>query len=136
VLIDQAAILSGAAATGQPWRYFDLGHGWCSYEFFEQCAHRMACARCPFYVPKNSTLEQLLEGKASLIRMRQEIPLTDDEVAAVEEGTALFDDLIARLRVVPTPTGQTPHELDRQLQAAGIEPRAPTRTAFKQTQQT
>ncbi len=130
VLIDQAAILSGAAATGQPWRYFDLGHGWCSYEFFEQCAHRMACARCPFYLPKHSTLEQLVEGKASLIRMRQEIPLTDDEVAAVDEGTVLFDSLIARLRDVPTPTGPTPRDLDRHRRAVGVEIPATVATAF------
>ena len=52
VLIDQDAVTSGAAASGTPWRYYDLGHGWCSYEFFDQCPHRMACARCDFYVPK------------------------------------------------------------------------------------
>ncbi len=46
VLIDREAISSGAAASGSPWRYYELGHGWCSYEFFDQCPHRMACARC------------------------------------------------------------------------------------------
>jgi hypothetical protein len=54
VLIDREAISSGAAASGSPWRYYDLGHGWCSYEFFDQCPHRMACARCDFYIPKTS----------------------------------------------------------------------------------
>ena len=50
VLIDQDT-LKQAVADGQPWRYYDLGHGLCTYEFFEQCAHRMACARCDFYRP-------------------------------------------------------------------------------------
>jgi integrase len=48
VLIDREAITSGAAAKGTPWQYFDLGHGLCTYSFFEQCPHRMACARCDF----------------------------------------------------------------------------------------
>ncbi len=45
VLIDRDAVLSGAAAAGEPWQFFDLGHGHCTYTFFEQCPHRMACAR-------------------------------------------------------------------------------------------
>ncbi|MEB3704738.1 tyrosine-type recombinase/integrase, partial [Escherichia coli] len=45
VLIDQDAISSGQMQKGEPWRYYDLGHGLCSYDFFEQCPHRMACAK-------------------------------------------------------------------------------------------
>ena len=63
VLIDREAVQSGAAASGTPWQYFDLGHGYCTYNFFEQCPHRMACARCDFYVPKASTRAQLVEAK-------------------------------------------------------------------------
>ena len=55
VLIDREAVQNGAAAAGEPWQYFDLGHGYCTYSFFEQCPHRMACARCDFYLPKDST---------------------------------------------------------------------------------
>ena len=54
VLLDRDAVTSGAAATGQPWQHYDLGHGYCTYTFFEQCPHRMACARCDFYTPKDS----------------------------------------------------------------------------------
>jgi len=53
----------GAAATGEPWQHYDLGHGWCTYSFFEQCPHRMACARCDFYTPKGSTKAQLLDHR-------------------------------------------------------------------------
>jgi integrase-like protein len=81
VLVDRDAISSGAATEGQPWQYFDLGHGYCTYNFFEQCRHRMACARCDFYLPRDSTRVQLLEAKANLQRMLIEIPLTDDERA-------------------------------------------------------
>jgi hypothetical protein len=55
VPIDRHAIVSGAAAQGQPWRFYDLGHGLCTYEFFDQCPHRMACAKCSFYRPKGSS---------------------------------------------------------------------------------
>ncbi|HEX2679977.1 MAG TPA: site-specific integrase, partial [Candidatus Dormibacteraeota bacterium] len=68
VLIDRDVVQSGAAASGTPWQYFDLGHGYCTYNFFEQCPHRMACARCDFYLPKGSTLPQLLEAQGHLQR--------------------------------------------------------------------
>ncbi|MFG2951926.1 hypothetical protein [Streptomyces adustus] len=55
VLVDRDVVTSGAAADGEPWQYYDLGHGWCTYSFFEQCQHRMTCARCDFYIPKNSS---------------------------------------------------------------------------------
>ena len=95
----------------RPWQYFDLGHGYCTYSFFEQCPHRMACARCDFYVPKDSTRAQLLEAKDNLQRMLAQIPLTDDERAAVEDGTAAVERLIERLTDVPTPAGPTPRQL-------------------------
>jgi hypothetical protein len=110
-LVDREAVVSGAAAAGKPWQYFDLGHGYCTYSFFEQCPHRMACARCDFYVPKDSTRAQLLEARVNLQRMLAEIPLTDDERAAVEDGTTAVDRLIDRLTDVPTPAGPTPRQL-------------------------
>lgn len=116
VLIDQESIKSGAA-TEQPWKFYDLGHGYCSYDFFDQCPHRMACAKCAFYVPKGSSRAQALEGRANLLRMLQEIPLTEEERAAVDDGVAAFDRLLlTRLVDLPTPDGSTPRQL------AGREP--------------
>jgi hypothetical protein len=68
----------------------------------------MACARCDFYVPKASTKAQLLEARDNLQRMMAQIPLTDDERAAVEDGSAAVERLIGRLTDVPTPAGPTP----------------------------
>ena len=96
---------------GRPWQYYDLGHGYCTYSFFEQCPHRMACARCDFYLPKDSSKAQLLEAKDNLQRMLAQIPLTDDERAAVEDGTTAVERLIERLADVPTPAGPTPRQL-------------------------
>jgi integrase len=111
VLVDRDAVASGAAAAGEPWQHYDLGHGWCTYSFFEQCPHRMACARCDFYTPKGSTKAQLLEAKDNLQRMLASIPLTDDERAAVDDGHAALDTLLGRLTDVPTPAGPTPREI-------------------------
>jgi integrase len=111
VLVDRDAVVHGGAAIGQSWQYYDLGHGYCTYSFFEQCPHRMACARCDFYLPKRSSKAQLLEAKANLQRMMTQIPLTDDERAAVEDGTAAVERLIERLANIPRPAGPTPTQL-------------------------
>jgi hypothetical protein len=57
--------------------------------FFEQYSHRMACARCDLYLPKDSTKAQSLEALAHVQRMLAEIPLTDEEWSAVTDGPTL-----------------------------------------------
>jgi integrase len=116
VLLDQEAVLSGAAARGEIWKYYDLGHGYCTNSFWAECKHRMACARCPFYRPKTSTLEQLVEGKANLVRMLEFIQLTEDESFLVVEGIDLHQALIEKLSDIPTPAGPTPRELEAERQ--------------------
>jgi hypothetical protein len=124
VLIDRDIVLNGTAASA-PWKYYDLGHGFCSYDFFDQCPHRMACAKCGFYIAKGSTRAQLLEGKANLQRMRQEIPLSDVEISAVEDGLAALGKLLEQLAEVATPAGPTPRELGTselvQITGAGVD---------------
>ncbi len=71
----------------------------------------MACAKCDFYIPKNSSTAQLLEAKANLQRMLVAISLTDDERAAVDDGQAALDRLLDRLADVPTPAGPTPRQI-------------------------
>lgn len=62
---DRGAVTSGTTANDEPWQYYDLGHGYCTYTFFEQCPHRMACARCDFHAPKASGKAQLLEDRTT-----------------------------------------------------------------------
>ena len=111
VLIDQDT-LKQAVADGEPWRYYDLGHGLCTYEFFDQCAHRMACARCDFYRPRESSLAQLLDAKDNILRFLQQIPLTDEERAAVDGDLNAIDRLTQHLADRPTPSGQIPADLN------------------------
>jgi hypothetical protein len=96
-----------AAARGEPWRFYDLGHGLCTYDFFDQCPHRMACAKCAFYRPKPS----------NLLRLKQDISLTDEETAAVDDRLGALDRLCAELADVPTPAGPTPRQLDGPMSA-------------------
>ncbi len=118
VLIDQDAITTGAATNGEPWKYYDLGHGLCTYDFFSQCKHRMACAGCGFYIPKGSSKAQIIEAKGNLERMLQEIPLTEDEQFAVKEGIEALTKLKVKLADVPTPSGQTPRQLEEERKNA------------------
>lgn len=111
VLVDREAVANGAAAQGQPWKYYDVGHGYCTHDFFETCAHRIACARCASYVPKSSSIPQLQQTHHNLLRMREAIPLTDEMVAAIDEGLGTVAALLDRLADTPTPSGETPHDL-------------------------
>lgn len=111
VLLDQGAVTSGAAGRGEAWKYYDLGHGYCANPFWAACQHRMACARCAFYRPKESAAAQLLEGKANLARMLEFVTLTEEERGLVTEGVALHQALLDKLADVPTPAGPTPREL-------------------------
>ena len=120
VLLDQEAVVSGAAARGEAWKYYDLGHGFCTNAFWAQCAHRMACARCPFYRPKESLAAQMVEGRANLVRMLEFVRLTDEERRLVEEGITLHQTLIEKLQDVPTPAGPTPRQLAVDRQGATV----------------
>jgi integrase len=112
VLIDRESILSGAATSGeQPWKYYDLGDGYCTYDFFAKCQHRLACARCPFYLPKQSSAGQLLAVKDGVDQMLERLTLTDDERAALEGDRDALAALAERLAKVPTPAGPTPEQL-------------------------
>jgi hypothetical protein len=63
----------------------------------------MACARRDFYVPKQSSRAELIAAKAGMIRMLEEIPLTDDEKAAVDGDVHAVERLLNRLATTPTP---------------------------------
>ncbi len=113
VLLDRDRFMS-SPDDGQAWLHYDLGHGWCNYEFFDRCPHRMACAKCDFYIPKESTVAQLLEASENNHRFLKSIPVTDEEQAAADGDTAAIKRLVSRLEHQPTPSGQTPSELRQQ----------------------
>jgi hypothetical protein len=61
----------------------------------------MACAKCDFYTPKDSSKALLLEAKGNLQRM----------LAAVDDGQAALDKFLGQLADTPTPAGPTPRQL-------------------------
>ncbi|WP_329376998.1 hypothetical protein OG625_05890 [Streptomyces sp. NBC_01351] len=71
----------------------------------------MACARCPFYVPKESTKGQLLAVKEGINTMLEQLDLTDDEREALEGDRDAVTALTQHLADIPTPAGPTPREL-------------------------
>jgi hypothetical protein len=76
--------------------FHDLGHGYCTYDLFDQCQHRRACAKCDFYIPKQSTEALLVEGKTHVLRLLREIPLDEAEQAAVEDGVAAYENRLLK----------------------------------------
>lgn len=63
----------------------------------------MACAKFSFYLPKSSSAAQYIEGRQDLLKLMQEIPLTDDERAAVENDVGTMDKLINQLKNIEVP---------------------------------
>lgn len=109
VLIDREAIMAGDTLQGAPWKYYDLGHGYCTYDFFDQCPHRMACVKCDFYRPKATFAAQLREAQSNLIQMSQKIPLTEAEQAAVADGLTAISRLYGQLANTAAPDGHIPY---------------------------
>ena len=64
-------------------------------------------------MPKNSSKSQLLEGKSNLLRLSQEIPLSNQEVAEINDGVDAVDRLLKLPADVATPAGPTPRQLNQ-----------------------
>lgn len=95
VLLDRYAIESGAAAKGEPHKYVHLGHGYCANPYWAHCPHRMACQRCEFYVPGNSTKTQALEASIHNQRLLEKIPMTETEQKALSGDREALERLAA-----------------------------------------
>ena len=111
VILDSGAIESGAAAQGATYRAYDLGHGYCTDRFFSRCPHRMACARCGYYVPKESTKGELLTALGANEALYEEIPIRDEERFALEGDAEAIRLLVGGLDESPAGDGRTPPEI-------------------------
>jgi len=111
VVIDQAVIDAGAPRDGAPWKYYDLGHSYCSNAFWSTCPHRMACAGCFFNVPKQSAKGLILAAQQSAGRLLEEVWLSPDEQAAVEGDVAALNGMLGKLQDVPALDGRIPRQI-------------------------
>lgn len=94
VLIDHDP--EGVTLTG-PATYYDLGDSYCTNPFWSSCPHRMACIGCDFNLLKDSARGLILESKASIRRYLEEVPLTPDEKAIVEQDADKIEQALMRL---------------------------------------
>ncbi len=111
VLIDHTAVVSGAAAKGEPYQYYDLGTYYCANPFWSTCPHRMACAGCDFNIPKDSAKGEALAAKAFLHRYLEEVPLTPDEQQIIKGDLQKLDIMLDKLKNIPTLDGRTPLQI-------------------------
>lgn len=86
----------------------------------------MACARCDFYTPKDSSRAQLLEAKDNLQTMAVSIPLTEDEQAALTDGQTAIDKPRQTRRYTDAGQASTPADHDTRHSSAPTDRWRPT----------
>jgi len=96
VLLDLEAL-----AHGEEGLFYDLGHGLCANPYWDQCPHRLACVKCSFYRPTDRA--RLIQARTGIRRMREEIPLTDDEARVADGDAEALSRLIDAQQDVPPP---------------------------------
>jgi hypothetical protein len=94
ILLDRAAIESGAAGRGEAYKYVHHGHGYCANPYWAQCQHPMAYQRCDFYVAGNSTKAQALEADEHNQELLEQIPMTEAERKALAGDQAALGQLV------------------------------------------
>ena len=104
-------MLSGAARDSAPWKFYDLGHSYCTNAFWSTCPHRMACVRCSFNLPKASARAMSVEAMTSVTRLLEEVPLSPDERAAAKGDMTALDGMLAKLWDAPSLDGRTPEKI-------------------------
>lgn len=112
VLVDRDAVASGAAASGEPWQHYDLGHGLLHLHLLRAVPAPHGLRSLRLLHPERLHEIPTPRSQKNLQRMAVSIPLTDDEQAAVADGQTAIDRLLARLADTPTPAGPTPRQLD------------------------
>jgi integrase len=107
VLVDTKADSNGTIKV-----YYILGeHGLCSNPDWAACLYRMACIKCPFFVPRNQAL--LIESYKTVKRFMEVVELTDEELAAVQDDVDKLHEAVQRTKNFPEP-----HELRRRAKGS------------------
>lgn len=104
-LLDVDALANGQAEEAL---YYDLGHGLCSNPYWAKCPYRMACVKCPMYVPEEQA--QYVRAKESIRRMTETISLSDDEKRAAEGDEQALENLVSKNSSVPIPPSRSSSE--------------------------
>jgi hypothetical protein len=98
VLVDTKADANGEAKV-----YYVLGdHGLCGNPDWATCLYRMACLKCPFFIPKDRA--QLIAAYTTVKRFMEIVELSDEELAAVQEDHDKLEAAVERTQLLSAPT--------------------------------
>lgn len=99
----EALVDTKADVTGKVNVYYVLGeHGLCGNPDWASCLYRMACIKCPFFVPKDQA--RLIEASRTVKRFMEVVELTEEELAAVQDDYHKLEAAVERTQQVATPT--------------------------------
>jgi len=99
----EALVDTQAEANGKVNIYYVLGeHGLCGNPDWSSCLYRMACIKCPFFVPKDQA--QLIEARRTVKRFMEVVELTEEELAAVQDDYHKLEAAVERTQHVIPPT--------------------------------
>ncbi|SRR5579885_3487917 len=77
-------------------------HGLCGNPDWATCLYRMACIKCPFFIPNERA--QLIEASKTIKRFMEVVELTDEELAAVQEDVTKLEEAVKRTQHTTPPT--------------------------------
>ncbi|MEO8288282.1 MAG: site-specific integrase [Chloroflexota bacterium] len=91
----EALVDTKAEANGDVRVYYVLGEqGLCGNPEWASCQYRMACIKCPFFVPRDRA--QLVEASKTVKRFMEVVELTDEELAAVQDDHEKLQEALGR----------------------------------------
>jgi hypothetical protein len=98
VLVNTKADASGTVKV-----YYVLGdHGLCGNPDWASCLYRMACIKCPFFIPRDQA--GLLIACQTVKRFLERVELTDEELAAVQDDYDKLQAAVQRTQHLVAPT--------------------------------
>ena len=112
VLVDHKADADGDVKV-----YYVLGdHGLCANAEWYTCIYRMACVKCPFFIPHDQAA--IIQSRDTVETFLKQVQLTPEEVAAVEDDRDKLAATHERTRALPPP--RTLHQRARGAPTRGI----------------
>lgn len=99
----EALVDTKADVNGKVNIYYVLGeYGLCGNPDWSSCLYRMACIKCPFFVPKDQV--RLIEASRTVKRFMEVVELTEEELAAVQEDYTKLEEAVERTQHLSPPT--------------------------------
>jgi integrase len=99
----EALVDTKADANGEVNMYYVLGeHGLCGNPDWASCLYRMACIKCPFFLPRDQAF--LIESRKTVKRFMEVVDLTDEELSAVQDDYDKLEKAVERTQSLQAPT--------------------------------